>query len=126
MFDSFREAWRIVRIAKDDGYKGPFVVLRETMMEEIQKITGRAVAENQMYIQVIDNLLDGKRICEFCEDCKECENHDKWLEGKCKEFMLKFPSLQDAEKTFEGVYDYCREEVERDDAGGEGATQVNA
>ena len=45
MFRELREAWRIVRIAKDDGYKGPFVVLRETMMEEIMMLKTREAFE---------------------------------------------------------------------------------
>ena len=107
MFRELREAWRIVRIAKDDGYKGPFVVLRETMMEEIQAVYGRVLAENKHYRETIDAILNGKPVCEFCEDCKECENHDKWLEGRCTDFMLKFPDNEEAAKTFDECYKQC-------------------
>ena len=108
MLRELKEAWRIVRLYKeDDGYKGPFVVVRESMMEELQISYGRALADNKAYAQVIDKLLAGERICEMCEDCQECENHDKWLEGRCKDFLLRFPDNEEAAEAFNKCYREC-------------------
>lgn len=107
MFKELREAWKITRIMKMDGYTGPYVVLRETMMEEMQNVYGWALAENKNYARAFEAILDGQPICTFCEDCKECRNHDKWLEGRCKEFMLKFPSTDEQNNAFAGAYTAC-------------------
>ena len=107
MLRELREAWRIVRIAKDDGYKGPFVVLRETMMEDMETTYGRVLAENKSYINVLESILNGKSICEFCEDCEECRNSDKCQEGRCKDFMLRFPDNEESDEAFAEYYKEC-------------------
>jgi hypothetical protein len=115
MLRELREAWRIVRIEKKDGYKGPYVVLRETMMEELQKTYGWALAENKGYAQVIDAILNGAPICKFCEDESECKNHDRWLEGRCKDFLLRFPDEEKVCAAFEECYKVCDERSHQDD-----------
>jgi len=108
MLRELREAWRIVRLEKeDDGYKGPYVVVRETMIQELQQTWGRTFAENQKYIETIDHLLAGKPICDLCEDQKECTNHDRWLEGRCQDFMLRFVDHDEAAEAFNKCYRQC-------------------
>lgn len=108
MFRELREAWRIVQIEKEtDGYRGPYVVLRESMMEEMQLVYGRAVEENTRYIAVLEKALKGQRICDDCEDCKDCDNYDKWTEGGCPDFLLRFPSDDEAREAFNGLYKEC-------------------
>lgn len=111
----WKEARKIVRIARQDGYTGPFVVLRETMMEEMQATYGRVLAENKNYIKAFDTLLAGDRICEYCEDCEECANHDKWLEGRCPDFMLRFPDEDESKQAFAEFYEECDERVHSDE-----------
>jgi hypothetical protein len=102
MFRELREAWRIVRIAKEDGYKGPFVVLREPMLEEMQAVYGRAIAENVMYPKVVEDAINGHPVCKYCEDYKEC-SHEK----SCTDFMLKFPDREAAAEAFNACYQDC-------------------
>ena len=103
-FKDLRKAWRMVRIAKDDGYDGNFVVLRETMMEDMQLVYGRVLAENVRYQEIIDALLAGKSICDYCEDQKECKNHDRWLEGRCDDFLIRFADDTEAAEAFTKLY----------------------
>lgn len=104
---SFKQAWRIVKIAKRDGYNGPFVVLREPMIEELQLVYGRVLDENKRYAEALDQVLDGKPLCPFCEDDLDCPNHDKWLEGRCKDFMLRSAKDEEAVEAFDECYREC-------------------
>ena len=99
--NDLRKARRLIKSAKHNGYTGHFTVLRDELLKDIQITTGRVIAENTMYIKVIEKLIDGLDICEDCEDCNECEHREL---GKCKEFMLRFPSTQEAKATFGDVY----------------------
>lgn len=102
-----RDARRIVRLAREDGYDGPFVVLREPMMQELQQVYGRTFAENLKYIETIDHLLEGKPVCDLCEDCAECENPEKETTGKCQDFMLSFVDHDEAAEAFNKCYRQC-------------------
>lgn len=106
-FKQFREAWRIVRIYRDDDYDGPFVVIPEEAMRDIQKIYGRALAENKQYQVVLEKALDGLPVCEDCEDYEECKASDDWPKESFSCFMLKFPTNREAEKAFNCTYSEC-------------------
>ena len=107
MLRKLRDARRIVRLAREDGYDGPFVVLREPMMQELQQAWGRTFAENQKYIETIDHRLEGKPVCDLCEDCAECENPEKEMAGKCQDFMLRFVDHDEAAEAFNKCYRQC-------------------
>lgn len=103
-----RDAKRIIRRAERDGYEGSFAIVREPVMEELQVMCGRTIAENVTYQKVIEQLIKGHSICEYCEDNLECKEKqtEAWLKGSCLDFLLKLPSDEEAIDAFNGAYKY--------------------
>ena len=106
-FKDLREAKRIVRRYAADGYDGPFAVIPEDVMRDLQRVYGRALAENKQYQVVLEKALDGLPVCEFCEDYEECKASDDWPKESFSCFMLKFPTNEEAEKAFNCTYSEC-------------------
>lgn len=107
MLRELREAWRMVRISKEDGYTGPFVVLREPMMVEMQQVYGRVVAENKHYQEAIHDAIQGYSICKYCEDFEECKARKDWKDETCDDFMLRFPNTDECMSCFNELYRVC-------------------
>ena len=105
-----REAWRIVRISRDDGYKGSFVVLRETMIEEMQMVYGRVLAENKRYREAMEDAIRGYPVCKHCEDYNECKAEGKG-DHSCGDFILAFPGDEEAAESFNSYYRQCADKV---------------
>jgi len=105
-----REAWRIVRISRDDGYKGSFVVLRETMIEEVQMVYGRVLAENMHYQDALYDALCNRSVCKYCEDYNECKAEGKG-DHSCGDFILAFPEDEEAAESFNNYYRQCADKV---------------
>lgn len=105
-----REAWRIVRISRDDGYTGSFVVLRETMIEEMQRVYGRVLAENERYRAAMEDAIRGYPVCKHCEDYNECKADGNGY-STCDEFLLAFPGDEEADEAFNSYYRQCADKV---------------
>lgn len=111
-FKQLREAMRIVRLYEASGYEGPFAVLPEEVLNDLQRVYGRALCENKRYQEVLEKALDGLPVCEFCEDYQECQESGDCPKESFDCFMLSFPSNPEAEAAFQEAYDQCDHKCE--------------